>query len=342
MPPRAKEKIPLDSAAWSLDKRNPVTHILRVGYPPAQTSFYENKVDDVVQPMPYTMTKFVRGLDMTPLDFYRVRERAVIVMHEDGFMNTKMKNYEGAWAIQSWIHKILAWPEFHYKEVPELWNRTIIIDFLVSCQRWYHDQSTKSKDPMRIKSNRLVNVPKTKWEWAPDTTLEEFDGYYQYQHLEVTIHVKKWGAEGAQHERIERSSKLCSYFSSAPLRVTQHDLPLTDLMFAPFRAFVDRVLVEAELIPTDYVVSWFRDENDSMTTAITDDMGFVKAVHTLRKANIAVINLFIVNNTKDLVRTKAKKRKLELADDSEIPTRGPRKTKKFAKEYIEDSVSTAK
>jgi hypothetical protein len=160
----SRKNEPSDGILWLMYKRNPNIHILRACYESADSAYYENKVNGIMQPLTSSNVKFIPGLDMAPIDFYTVRERAVIEMHQKGFMNVRIRSYDGESTIETWFPTVLEWSELNLKsDVRQTWKRYMVTDFLVYCQGWYNNGSSKSKALVRItKSRTLANVPDTK------------------------------------------------------------------------------------------------------------------------------------------------------------------------------------
>ncbi|KAL1597146.1 hypothetical protein SLS60_008728 [Paraconiothyrium brasiliense] len=313
-PPQvAVEKLHTDST------KNPGVYELRAGYP-APTQAWLNAKEDYktkAGELTYSQENLVRGLNITIGEFYTLRSEAVKLLRQnllytkdfskDATVKWDRADIELKLKNNSLWRKSLVGPA----KPRAYWHTFMVTNFVTSTAKWME----KNKEIIE-----KGDVPHDgRWSWGPHRESQEWDGWFQYQHLDFCFYYKSDSED--QHNNFEEI-KAHRFVPQIVNGVTSPtDIPLD---YFTFKEFV-KVLEENETLGFDAerdLVVWGRAQ-EVADQCIQDNDSLRTAINTLRTKRVDRIAFFVVarkesskevknslkRKTPGLVSTQTKKRK---------------------------------
>ncbi|KAI4649341.1 hypothetical protein J4E93_003657 [Alternaria ventricosa] len=218
------------------DQRNPSYWIPRSGAAPPDNSFYRNATKKGVPSTPtFAVATFLRGFDIVQGEFYKLRDRAIGLLHEHDLLHTDLTGYGGALNLDQAMkdmmtHDVLA-SKMH---IPVAWSRQMLLGLFGYAQKWWTDSLLKQPN-MAVGSDyhSLVNAyTDVRLVLEKDYSYPKFDGYYQFQHWAVTLWYRNDDANPAASTRLrDFSLRTLMNGYDTDTKPTPTDMNLEDISF---------------------------------------------------------------------------------------------------------------
>lgn len=315
------------------DERNPVYYELRAGHPPPDAAFYENRKDGNQSTIHFTDENFVRGFNLTTGEYYRLRQdMANLLLPKQLYLRnfSDTDTERDVWPIskQIWGHKTIR-EAMNSPRVPPYWKFNMVFRFVTRIATWLKSNN------ISVENGKLKTFPKEAiWTWGPLRQHEDFDGWYQFQHIQLSI---------LHHERESQINPEQWVINVLDLvdgtkkdKKEVHDISIKDVKFS---IFVDELKTFGGLKDFSlaaHVIQYTQPGNQSVVLQIKDDNSLQNALPILRQKNsyqmqFTITTKRLFNKTKEVEPRKptddnddntSKKRK---AKDRQSETRKARK-----------------
>ncbi len=162
------------------DTRNSSYYERRAGYPLPDKAFFKDQSGGKRTKVHYMDENLVRGFNLTPGEFYRLRESVIPHLIKDGLYKTDFKDTYSQWDLYAIIdavmqpHRILRLKP-NYNQVAAYWRHNMFLKFLTRVAIWMEENASV----MFSVNGELMLIPRdANWSWGSERQHEAFKDFF--------------------------------------------------------------------------------------------------------------------------------------------------------------------
>lgn len=227
-------------------------------------------------------------------EFYELRDSAVIILYENDMLEKDLRGYGGALSLDSSMrtlldHRILK----ERREIPTAWSQQMLLGLFLYAKDWYLN-GTQQQPPIEVDlTHRSIQNAPTNVRLQLNLGYEypKFDGYYQFQHWEITLCYRKAGniPKDAQSRRF--CLRTLSENFNAGTKPSPIDLEIEHVRFRKLKLELVQLDDLAEMEPDalsthlDSLAICYNIEDQDRLDVVDDDDTLASALVAMKKPN---------------------------------------------------------
>ncbi|KAI4707579.1 hypothetical protein J4E89_007684 [Alternaria sp. Ai002NY15] len=168
------------------DVHNPSYYELRAGHPPPNDNFYYGRESDTEPKSEphFTEDNFIRGFNMTPGQFYRLREEIIPLLLKGKLYRVQKQGTDLKYPLHEIYAHVRKQEMIKASPAHVYWKKQMIRNFVGCVAQWLKTNESHIDDA----NEALFFLPReAHWNWGLARKHPKPDGFYQFQHMTIRV-----------------------------------------------------------------------------------------------------------------------------------------------------------